>query len=190
LQERIFTPLGMKDTAFSVPPSKIDRLAGSYWTNFETGELEVFDPVQSGQFAGPPAFESGASGLVSTVDDLFAFAQMMIGNGKFGEERILSRPSVAVMTTDQLRPEQKVDANFFPGFWDSYGWGFGVAINTRRDSLMTPGRYGWDGAFGTSWYVDPAEVLIGILLTQRFLDGASPLPTFDFWTSAYQTIDD
>jgi CubicO group peptidase (beta-lactamase class C family) len=191
LQERIFTPLGMKDTAFSVPPGKIDRLAESYWTNFETGEFEVFDPAQGSRFARPPAFESGAGGLVSTVDELFVFAQMMLGSGKFGNERILSRPSVALMTTDQLQPEQKVDSDFFPGFWESHSWGFGVAVNTRRDSLSsTPGRYGWDGGYGTSWYVDPAEELIGILLTQRVWDAAGPLPTFDFWTSAYQAIDD
>ena len=115
---------------------------------------------------------------------------MMLNNGKFGEERILSRPSISVMTTDQLRPEQKVASDFFPGFWDSHGWGFGVAINTRRDSLeATPGRYGWDGAFGTTWYVDPVQGLIGILLTQRFLN-AGPLPTVDFWASVYQAIDD
>src|SRR5215207_6217398 len=191
LQERTFTPLGMKDTGFSVPANKLDRLPGSYWTNFETGEFGVFDPGQGSRFASPPAFESGAGGLVSTVDDLFAFAQMMLGNGKFGNERILSRPSVALMTTDQLRPEHKVDSDFFPGFWDSHGWGFGVAINTRRDGLAsTPGRYGWDGGYGTSWYVDPAEELVGILLTQRVWDAAGPLPTFDFWTSAYQAIDD
>jgi CubicO group peptidase (beta-lactamase class C family) len=191
LQERIFTPLGMKDTGFSVPANKLDRLPGSYWTNFETGEFGVFDPGQGSRFASPPAFESGAGGLVSTVDDLFAFAQMMLDNGKFGNERILSRPSVALMTTDQLRPEHKVDSDFFPGFWDSHGWGFGVAINTRRDGLAaTPGRYGWDGGYGTSWYVDPAEDLIGILLTQRVWDAAGPLPTFDFWTLAYQAIDD
>ena len=69
--------------------------------------------------------------------------------------------------------------------------GFGVAINTRRDSLAaTPGRYGWDGGYGTSWYVDPTEELIGILLTQRVWDAAGPIATFDFWTSAYQAIDD
>jgi CubicO group peptidase (beta-lactamase class C family) len=191
LQEHIFTPLGMKDTTFSVPASKLDRLAASYWTNFESGEFGVFDPVPDSRFAHAPVFESGAGGLVSTVDDLFTFARMMLGNGKYGDGRILSRPSVAVMTTDQLRPEQKVDSNFFPGFWDSHGWGFGVAINTRRDGLAaTPGRYGWDGGYGTSWYVDPAEELIGILLTQRVWDAAGPLPTFDFWTSAYQAIDD
>jgi CubicO group peptidase (beta-lactamase class C family) len=193
LQERIFSPLGMKDTAFSVPSHKIDRLPESYWTNFETGEVEVFDPVQDSRWASPPAFESGAGGLVSTVDDLFAFAQMMLGNGKLGDERILSRPSVALMTTDQITPEQKAASasDFFPGFWDSNGWGFGVAINTHRDNLAaTPGRYGWDGGYGTSWYVDPAEELIGVLLTQRAWDAAGPVAAFDFWTSAYRAIDD
>ena len=193
LRERIFTPLGMKDTAFSVPASEIDRLPESYWTNFETGEFGVFDPAEDSRFASRPAFESGAGGLVSTVDDLFVFAQMMLGNGKFGNERILSRASVELMTTDQITPQQKAASasDFFPGFWDSNGWGFGVATNTRRDNLAaTPGRYGWDGGYGTSWYNDPAEELIGIALTQRLWDAAGPLPVFDFWTTAYQAIDD
>ena len=193
LQKRIFTPLGMKDTAFSVPASKLGRLPTAYWTNFATGEFEVFDPAQDSRFASPPEFESGAGGLVSTVDDLFVFAQMMLANGRLGDERILSRPSVALMTTDQITAEQKAASasDFFPGFWDSNGWGFGVAINTRRDTLAaTPGRYGWDGGYGTSWYVDPTEELIGILLTQRVWDAAGPIATFDFWTSAYQAIDD
>jgi CubicO group peptidase (beta-lactamase class C family) len=193
LQERIFAPLGMKDTSFSVPASKLDRLPAAYWTNFETSEFQVFDSIEESRFSRPPAFESGASGLVSTADDLFVFAQMMLNQGKFGEERLLSRPSVEVMTTDQITPEQKAASasDFFPGFWDSHGWGFGVAINTRRDNLAaTPGRYGWDGGYGTSWYVDPAEDLIGILLTQRVWDNAGPITTFDFWTAAYQALDD
>ncbi|HLL50284.1 MAG TPA: hypothetical protein VK356_06410, partial [Thermomicrobiales bacterium] len=66
-----------------------------------------------------------------------------------------------------------------------------VAINTLRDNLTaTPGRYGWDGGYGTSWYVDPMEDLIGILLTQRVWDNAGPITMFDFWTSAYQALDD
>src|ERR671912_2502415 len=172
LQERIFTPLGMKDTAFSVPASKHDRLPIAYWTNFATGEFEVFDPVQDSRFGSPPAFESGAGGLVSTVDDLFAFAQMMLNHGKYREERILSRPSIELMTTDQITPEQKAASasDFFPGFWDSNGWGFGVAINTRRDNLATtPGRYGWDGGYGTSWDLHPAGELNGLLFNQRVL---------------------
>jgi CubicO group peptidase (beta-lactamase class C family) len=76
LAERLFAPLGMNDTAFSVPASKLDRLASSYWTNFETGEFEVFDDVDDSRWARPPVFESGAGGLVSTVDDLLAFGQV------------------------------------------------------------------------------------------------------------------
>lgn len=192
LRERIFAPLGMNDTSFSVPASELDRLASSYWTNFETGELEVFDGVDDSRWASPPVFESGAGGLVSTVDDLLAFGQMMLEGGKHGNQRILSRPSVELMTTDHITAEQKAVSSFFPDFWDSHGWGFGVSIVTRRtDIAATPGRYGWDGGYGTSWYVDPKEELVGILMTQRVWDSPSPPGVLrDFWTSAYQVIDD
>ena len=96
------------------------------------------------------------------------------------------------MTTDHISPEQKAVSGFFPDFWDSRGWGFGVSIVTRRDDLAgSPGRYGWDGGYGTSWYVDPKEELIGILMTQRLWDGPGPPSVLlNFWTSAYQAIDD
>src|ERR671910_1642434 len=192
LRERIFAPLGMNDTSFSVLASKLDRLASSYWTNFETGEFEIFDGVDDSQWASPPVFESGAGGLVSTVDDLLAFGEMMLKGGKYGSERILSRPSVELMTTDHITPEQKAVSDFCSDFWDSHGWGFGVSIVTRRDDLAaTPGRYGWDGGYGTSWYVDPKEELVGILLTQRVWDApGAPVVLLDFWTSAYGAIDD
>jgi CubicO group peptidase (beta-lactamase class C family) len=193
LRERIFAPLGMSDTSFSVPSSKLDRLASSYWTNPSTGEFEVFDGVgDDSRWASPPVFASGAGGLVSTVDDLLAFGQMMLKGGKYGSERILSRRSVELMTTDHITPEQKAISGFFPGFWDAHGWGFGVSIVTRRDDLAaTPGRYGWDGGYGTSWYVDPEEELVGILMTQRLWDASgAPVVLLDFWTSAYGAIDD
>src|ERR1700730_15694643 len=82
LQERIFEPLGMKDTAFSVPASKLDRLATAYSTNSETGALELYDPAEGGQWSRPPAFPSGGVGLVSTVDDYLAFARMMLNPGR------------------------------------------------------------------------------------------------------------
>jgi CubicO group peptidase (beta-lactamase class C family) len=194
LEERIFAPLSMDDTGFFVPTDKLNRLAGSYWTDFTTGEFGVFDSAEESRFAQPPVFESGAGGLVSTVDDLLAFGEMMLNGGTYGNKRILSRPSIELMTTDQITPEQKAasKSEFFPGFWDSHGWGFGMAIDTRRDNLwQTPGRYGWDGGYGTSWYVDPTEELIGILLTQRVWD-EFPIPKvyIDFWTAAYAAIDD
>ena len=192
LRERIFVPLGMNDTAFSVPAAKLDRLVSSYWTNPATGELEVFDGVDDSRWARPPVFESGAGGLVSTVDDLLAFGQMMLSEGQHWNQRILSRRSVELMTTDHITPEQKAVSGFFPGFWDDHGWGFGVSVVTRRDDLAaTPGRYGWDGGYGTSWYVDPKEELVGILMTQRVWDSPSPPAVLlDFWTSAYGAIDD
>ena len=192
LRERIFAPLGMSDTSFSVPEGKLNRLASSYWTNPSTGEFEIFDGVDDSRWASPPVFESGAGGLVSTVDDLLAFGQMMLKGGKHENQRMLSRRSVELMTTDHITPEQKAVSGFFPGFWDDHGWGFGVSIVTRRDDLAaTPGRYGWDGGYGTSWYVDPGEELVGILMTQRLWDSPSPPGVLlDFWTSAYQAIDD
>jgi CubicO group peptidase (beta-lactamase class C family) len=195
LQERLFTPLGMKDSGFSVPASKLDRMPAAYWMDFSTGKNVVFDAAANSPFASPPPFESGGGGLVSTADDLLAFSQMMLNDGRFGDERILSRPSIELMTTDQITPEQKAASQFFPGSsgfsWENRGWGFCMSVITRRDNLAdTPGRYGWDGGWGTSWYVDPVEKLIGILLTQRLWDGVHEVPLYsDFWTSAYAAIE-
>jgi CubicO group peptidase (beta-lactamase class C family) len=195
-RERIFSPLGMKDTGFSVPEAKLDRLATCYQTDPATGGLVVFDEARGGRFARPPVFESGGGGLVSTVDDFLAFGRMMLDigkhGGKHGRERILSRPSVELMTTDHITPEQKAASNFFPGFWDNRGWGFGMSVITRRDDVAAvPGRYGWDGGYGTSWYSDPKEDMVAILMTQRVWDSpVAPAVFLDFWTSAYQAIDD
>jgi CubicO group peptidase (beta-lactamase class C family) len=191
LRERIFEPLGMKDTGFSVPSAKLDRLATSYWVNPETGALQLQDGVDDSQWSRPPVFPDAGAGLVSTIDDYLAFGQMMLNKGQYWHERILSRLSVELMTTDQLTPEQKAISGFFPGQWDNRGWGFGVSMVTGRDNVAAvPGRFGWDGGYGTSWSSDPKEDMVAILMTQR-----AQFPLFsgiylDFWTSAYQSIDD
>jgi CubicO group peptidase (beta-lactamase class C family) len=191
LRERIFTPLGMTDTAFHVPPAQTGRLATSYLADFQTGELSLYDEPDGGAWSSPPAFPSGGGGLVSTVDDYFAFGAMMLANGRYDGGRILSRPSVELMTTDQLTPAQKAVSGFWPGFFDNCGWGFGVSVLTKRDGVSSvPGRYGWDGGLGTSWWSDPAEDLVGILMTQRMAFPAFSPPYLDFWTCAYQAIDD
>lgn len=192
MQERIFAPIGMKDTGFSVPEAKLDRLATCYRADPETGKLVVFDEPRGGRFARPPAFEGGGGGLVSTADDYLAFGRMMLNHGKHGRERILSRPSVELMTTDQITPEQKAASPFFPGFWDNRGWGFGLSVFTRRDTLAgVPGRFGWDGGYGTSAYMDPKEDMVAILMTQRLWDSPrGPDVAADFWTAVYQAIDD
>jgi CubicO group peptidase (beta-lactamase class C family) len=187
LRERIFAPLGMKDTGFSVPDEKLDRLATSYWINPETGALDVYDEARGGQWSRPPAFPSASGGLVSTVDDYLAFSQMMLNTGKHGRERILSRPSVELMTTNQLTPEQRAATGVFLG--DNRGWGFGMSIITKRDDVAAvPGRFGWDGGLGTSGYSDPKEEMVAILMTQRMPPSSDLFG--DFWTSAYQAIDD
>jgi CubicO group peptidase (beta-lactamase class C family) len=189
LQERVFAPLGMTDTGFHVPAAKLDRFATSYARD-ASGELKVFDDPATGKFSQPPVFENGSAGLVSTADDFNAFAQMMLNGGRLGSERILSRPSVELMTTDQLAPDHKLGSELF--FGDNRGWGLGLSVFMRRDNLCTaPGRFGWDGGYGTSWHSDPGEQLTGILLTQRMMDSPQPPAVMsDFWTLAYQAIDD
>lgn len=192
LRERLFEPLGMQDTGFSVPATKFDRFATSYLTDPETGALEVYDEAEGGQWDRPPSFPSGGAGLVSTIDDYLAFGLMMLNQGKHGSERVLSRPSVETMTTDQLTPEQKAVSGLVPGYFDSHGWGFGVSVVTRRDDLAgSVGRFGWDGGLGTSWSADPSEDMVTILMTQGAWTSASPPDVcVDFRTSAYQAIDD
>jgi len=189
-RERIFEPLGMKDTGFSVPAAKLDRLATSYQVNPETGALETYDGVDGSQWSRPPIFPDAAGGLVSTIDDYLAFGQMMLNQGKHRRERLLSRLSVEAMTTDQLTPEQKAGSELFLG--NNRGWGFGVSMVSRRDDVAAvPGRFGWDGGYGTSWSSDPKEDMVAILMTQRVWDSPSPPGVYlDFWTSAYQAIDD
>jgi len=187
LRQRVFEPLGMRDTSFWAPAADLERLATSYVTDPGTGELELYDEP-SGQWSAPPAFPSGGAGLVSTADDFLRFAAMLLRGGT----PIVSRPSVETMTTDQLTKQQKAVSGFFPDDFDARGWGFGVGIATRRDSPAAPiGQYGWDGGLGTIWRNDPSEEMITILLTNAAW--TSPRPpdiALDFLTGAYAAIVD
>ncbi|MCP9206337.1 serine hydrolase domain-containing protein [Streptomyces sp. NEAU-Y11] len=192
LQERIFEPLGMKDTGFHVPPGARDRFAASYLPDLTTGEPTLYDAPGDGRWSRPPVFPDGGAGLVSTADDYLAFGRMLLAGGRYGAgARLLSRPAVEAMTTDQLTPAQKAASTAAPGSWDHRGWGFGVQVVTGRDGISAvPGRFGWDGGLGTSWASDPAEDLVAVLMTQRAqFPRYSPL-YLDFWTLVYQAIDD
>jgi CubicO group peptidase (beta-lactamase class C family) len=190
LEERVFAPLGMKDTGYTVPAEKLDRFASCYQVS-QTGALELYDDARDSQWSTAPPFPSGGGGLVSTIDDYFAFGRMMLDKGRLGSERILSRRSVEAMVTDNLTPEQKAVSGFFlPAFWDNHGWGLGLSLVTRRDSAaIAPGQFGWDGAYGTHWCSDAAEDMVSILMLQR-LAFAPGTTHRDFDTLAYQAIDD
>jgi CubicO group peptidase (beta-lactamase class C family) len=193
MRERIFEPLGMKDTGFTVPEAQLDRLATCYRTDSSTGEVTILPDARADLITRPPTFEAGAGarGLVSTADDLLALGRMMLRSGAYRKERILSRPSVELMATDHLTPEQKAVSPFIENFWDSRGWGLGLSIVTRRAEVAGPGRFGWDGAFSVSWYVDPREDMVGVLMAQvRPAALCLPPLVLDFWTAAYQAIDD
>lgn len=199
LRERVCAPLGMKDTGFTVDGEKISRLATAYERDETTGELLIEDGPD-GKWSRPPVFEAAGSGLVSTASDYLAFASALLAGGTHHGERILSRPSVELMTTDHLTPGQKVVSGFGPGYFDDIGWGFGMSVRTSRARrgpwrvatpvLASVGSYGWYGAYGTCWCNDPAEDMTTILMIQRTPSPAK-LPIFaDFWTAAYQAIDD
>jgi CubicO group peptidase (beta-lactamase class C family) len=187
LRERIFEPLGMKDTAFTIDADKLDRFAISYAFERAANALVVYDGAHDSEWAKAP-FESGAGGLVGTADDYLAFCRMMLNKGACGSDRILSRTAVEMMTSDQLTPSERRGAEVF--FGDSISWGFGMAVDIRRDQLYrTPGRFGWVGGLGTTAYTDPQEEMIGILFTQRAMESPQPPPVFnDFWNLAYAAM--
>lgn len=171
LEERIFGPLGMRDTAFHVPADNLDRFVPQL-VPAAGGGFDVFDPVD-GAWSAPPAFESGGGGLVSTVDDLLAFAGML----RAGGGQVLSPCSVSEMTTDRLTAAQRADAAFF---LQGAGWGLGLSVDAH-------GRYGWDGGLGTGWRSDPARDVTSVLLTQVAWAGpAGPQLLHEFRATAHR----
>jgi CubicO group peptidase (beta-lactamase class C family) len=179
------------------PPRR--RLATAYEHDDATGEI-VIEDGPDGFWSQPPGFEGGGGGLVSTAADYLAFASALLAGGTYQGERVLSRPSVTLMTTDHLTPAQKAVSGLKPGYFDDLGWGFGMSVRTRRahsgpwpvscPPLASVGSYGWPGIYGTGWYNDPAEDMTTILMIQRAPAPAGLPILYDFWTAAYQAIDD
>jgi CubicO group peptidase (beta-lactamase class C family) len=156
LRTRVFEPLGMRDTAFWT--SETDRLPTAYRPT--PGGLVVWDEP-AGAWSHPPSFGDGAAGLISTVDDLLAFARMLLRGG----DPVLSPQAVRGMTTDQLTDAQKAHGGLGRNFFAGRSWGFGQAV-------LDSGAYGWNGGFGSSWLVDPDRDLTVIVLTQRLFETA------------------
>ena len=160
LKEHIFDPLDMKDTGFFVPAEKRGRVATLYHIN------EGMKPAQRTIPTEKPAFESGGGGLFSTVQDYSRFAQMLLHGGTLDGERILGRKTIDLIATDHLTPAQQATHN-----WDTqrgYGYGLGVRVMTHpelADINGSLGEWGWDGAFGNWFCVDPKEHLTCVYLT-------------------------
>jgi CubicO group peptidase (beta-lactamase class C family) len=174
LRSRLFEPLGMRDTGFWT--AHTERLATAYRPTPDG--LVAWDPPD-GTWSRSPAFGDGAAGLVSTVDDLHAFASMLLRGGG----PVLSADAVRAMTTDQLTPAQKAHGGLGPAFFEGRSWGFCQAV-------LDGGAYGWDGGFGSSWLVDPKRDLVVVVLTQRMFESPdTPRVHRDIQAAAYSALD-
>jgi CubicO group peptidase (beta-lactamase class C family) len=163
---RIFQPLGMRSTGFHLPLEVTRDLPAYYVTSSASGQLERREVSTPEEWSRPPAFPSGAGGLVSTADDYLAFARFLLNGGEYRGRRLLSERSVELMTSNQLTPEQVATGGMILG-GPGRGWGFGVGVVTEPDDdWPVPGRYGWSGGYGTSWFNDPHLGVVAMLFTQ------------------------
>ena len=162
LEERIFRPLGMTDTHFYVPEDKRDRLATVY-SAAEGGIVRAEGTGSNGQGAyveGPRKSFSGGAGLVSTATDYARFLQMLLNGGELDGVRLLSRKTVELMTIDHLG-----DVEFRPG--EGFGLGFSIVEDLGLRGIPgSVGEFGWGGAYHSTYWVDPAEELVVVYLTQ------------------------
>jgi CubicO group peptidase (beta-lactamase class C family) len=198
LAKRVFEPLGMTDTAFYVPAAKMARFTSMYapaevaamfgrGDGNAAGGLTLIDRPD-GWYAAPPALPDGAASLVSTIDDLAAFAAMLAADGG----GLLSAESVALMLRDRTTARDRAENPWF--FGQHLGWGLAMSVpaagvdpRTAPDGM--PRGYGWEGGSGTAWRTDPATGLTGILLTQRMMTSPeTPEVARDFWSAAYGAL--
>ncbi len=151
LQTRLFGPLGMVDTGFSVPPEKVDRFAALYRPNKESGLERVGEaPLANDAYN---FFPSGGGGLVSTVADYMRFSQMLLNGGELDGVRILGKKTVELMR--------------YPHHDDWFGLGFAVVTDKEPPNILeSVGNFSWGGAAATTFWIDPQEELVGLLMTQ------------------------
>ncbi len=206
LRENIFEPLCMNDTGFHVPPQDVERLTALYGTIdltdpeitasswYESAECKggnlIADPLSCMESRSHNTFRGG-HGLVSTTEDYYKFCRMLLNQGAVGDLRLLSRKSVELMTVNHLPRKllpYEIAGVLFPGY--GYGLGFRVLMDTGQAvTLGTQGEFGWAGAAGTYFWIDPAEQMIGIRMTQ-FQHGDFHQISPYFRVACYQAIAD
>jgi CubicO group peptidase (beta-lactamase class C family) len=192
LKERIFDPLGMNDTGFYVPPDKAHRFAACYSADppdrlsFVAAErkaaLYLQDDPATSPYLKPPSFISGGGGLCSTASDYLTFCRALINGGELGGVRLLGPKTLKLMTTNHLPDGQDLPdmsrSMFSEATYNGIGFGLGFAVTTDPAKTLLPGsagEYNWGGAASTSFWVDPAEELITIVMTQLMPSSAYPL---------------
>jgi CubicO group peptidase (beta-lactamase class C family) len=179
MQERIFAPLGMTDTAFHTPPEKADRLAALYLKAGEAPLTAIANPLRPDCDA-PPKLAMGGGGLVSTIGDYAHFAQMLLGKGELDGQRIISPQAATLMMSNHL-PDALMEKGFVAGHQrirPGFGFGFNGVVFTDPQAADVPvgqGTYQWDGAAGTFFWVDPANDLLLVTMTQHLSYTAPPL---------------
>ncbi|MFL2706852.1 MAG: serine hydrolase domain-containing protein [Gammaproteobacteria bacterium] len=201
LEERIFKPLQMDDTSFSVPASKVDRFTSLYAYPGDLGRLipEMkgkipddlmmikIDDRSFSPYLKPASLFDGGSGLVSSTEDYLKFAQMLLNGGELAGERILSRKSVELMSSNLLPDHIKGSDDYIQGA------GFGITVGVIEDPGLlgqygSKGMYFWGGAASTIFWIDPKEELVAVAMTQLL---ASPWPLRETFSAlVYQAIDD
>ena len=195
LADRIFGPLGMVDTGFSVPPASAGRLAANYACT-ATNPLQLIDDPATSDYLVPPTFLSGGGGLVSTAADYLRFCHMLLGRGALDGVRVLGRKTVEYMTSNHLPEGRDMAAMGQPVFGNTsyegigFGLGFAVVLDpTRSQVVNSPGSYNWGGAASTVFWVDPREELVVMLLTQLTPSSTYPLRQ-QLQALAYQALVD
>ena len=190
-RDRIFQPLGMKDTAFFLPDEKVSRLARAYTYYPDKGLQPILEKqvVREGQFGysadypyrGPRTYFSGGGGLCSTAEDYYRFCQMMLNGGELNGVRLLSRKSVELMSQNHVQGKLQEMG---------YGLGFGVTSEPKfLTELGSVGSYYWGGFYYTSFVIDPKEHLIAIFMGQLHPTGGLNLDEKTI-RLAYQAIKD
>jgi CubicO group peptidase (beta-lactamase class C family) len=182
LRQTLFEPLGMSDTGFVVPDEKVHRFAACYRRDASKKLILIDDPQRSG-YRNEPSFLSGGGGLVSTTADYLRFCQMLLGRGELDGVRILGRKTVELMTSNHLPDDGDLQSVAMPGGYGEVGFagmGFGLTVAIAKAPAATqvigsPGEYMWGGAASTIFWVDPAEDLTVVFMTQLIPSG-----TFNF----------
>jgi CubicO group peptidase (beta-lactamase class C family) len=181
VETRIFGPLGMADTSFSVPADKAHRL-GDAWA-FEAGKGRVmYDPAAKSGWSVPPRLLAGGAGLVSTSADYHRFCTMLLNGGELGGARIVSRKTIELMTANHLPGgadlTQMSRSLFSEAVNAGQGFGLGFAVNLDPAKTMLPGtkgEYYWGGMFSTAFFIDPVERLHMIFMAQLMPSSTYPI---------------